>query len=420
MATRKSDDALLIAMVQAVVKHGTITQAAIALDQPRGTLSSRISDARRRNLCPELFAEIDRPKYIIKGESIFRGPDGEERGRWEKTKLAGREDEEVHHVPDPKKITKISTQYDQVGKVTQQWIAESPDAARREELWRAFGEELKADLPRVKPQKAPAGTDADLMACYPVGDHHMGMLAWAIETGGDNYDIAIAEQLLDDAFRHLTAAAPKCGLALIAFLGDFMHYDSWAAVTPAHKNLLDADGRFPKMVRAAIRSMRRSVDYALARHDRVHVIIEPGNHDPASSIFLMESLALFYEREPRVTIDTSPSRYHYFTFGKVMIGTHHGDGTKPENLPGIMAADRPEEWGRTEFRYILTGHVHSRTARDFPGCTWESMRVLAPLDGWAAQKGYRSIRDMRAIIMHREYGEVSRLTVNPKMFASAA
>ena len=82
----------------------------------------------------------------------------------------------------------------------------------------------------------------------------------------------------------------------------------------------------------------------------------------------------------------------------------------------IMAADREQAWGRTKFRYWLTGHVHNQRLWDFPGCSVESFRVLAPQDAWAFNKGYRSQRDMKAIIYHAEYGEVSRVTVNPEMF----
>lgn len=204
----------------------------------------------------------------------------------------------------------------------------------------------------------------------------------------------------------------------MVFLGDFMHYDSFVAVTPTSGHHLDADSRFPKMVRTAIRCMRYMIEGALRRHGKVHVIVEIGNHDLASSIFLMECLRNVYENEPRITIDNSPKHYHYYRFGKVLIGTHHGHGSKPEQLPLIMATDVPDLWGETEHRYIWCGHVHHTSKlKDHPGAEVESFRVLAPADAYASQKGYRSKRDMKCIVMDKSHGEIARHSVRPEMLA---
>lgn len=417
---KTTDAAILDALAIYKANGGNVTLAAAAAGVPRSTFQHYVQEARARGLGREIFEELNKPKFVMKGQSFLYNEAGDLQARWDKTKLAGREGEVVEHIPDPKKAVRISTLYDQQGKVAQQWITEKPEEAQREALWRAVAADLAKAIPRAKPLPAPKGTDADLLAVYPVGDHHMGMLAWGHETGGEDWDIAIAERTLESASSFLIETAPKCDQALIAFLGDFMHYDSWAAVTPAHGNLLDADGRFPKMVRAALRSMRKMIEHALGKHKKVHVIVEIGNHDPASSIFLMECLSSLYEKEPRVSVDTSPAHYHYFEWGALLMGTHHGHGCKPDKLPGIMAADRPEAWGRTKFHHWITGHIHNESRKDFAACVWESMRVLAPIDGWAAKNGYRGYRDMKAIVFHREHGEVVRHTVNPGMFERRA
>lgn len=353
----------------------------------------------------------------LKGTSIRYDAAGNVDQYWNKTRLQGREAEDAVQLPDPKKITKVSTLYDQQGKIAQQWVSEKPEDAQREALWVKAAKAMASELPRVEPTSAPEHVSDDLLACYPVGDHHLGMLSWKKETGA-NYDLEIGERLLMDATEHLIAAAnarQTCGRALIVFLGDFMHYDSTIAVTPAHGNPLDADGRHPMMIRVAIRSMRYMIEAALRRHRDVHVIVEIGNHDLFSSIFLMECLRSIYENEPRVTVDTSPAHYHYFEFGANLIGSHHGHGAKMDKLPLIMATDRAAEWGRTKYRYWWTGHVHHKESMDYQGCTVESFRILAPTDAWAAQKGYRSIRDMKAIVIHKKFGEVARSTVNPEM-----
>ena len=217
------------------------------------------------------------------------------------------------------------------------------------------------------------------------------------------------------ATAHLIEKSPECHTASIILLGDFLHYDSFESVTPSSRNLLDADGRFPKMLRAGIRLIRNMIQMALTKHHKVNVIVEIGNHDLSSSIFLMECLHNVYENEPRVEIDTSPMHYHYFKFGKCLVGTHHGHGTKMSQLPMVMAADRPEDWGSTKFRYWWTGHIHHDSAKDFHGVKVESFRILASEDAWAHQKGYRSMPGMKSITLHKDFGEVARNTVNPEM-----
>jgi len=333
----------------------------------------------------------------------------------------------VHPAPEGMRVSKVSTNFGPNGEVRQQWVQEKPEDAERELAWRTLADELSQSLPPAAPipwMRSPTnGLDTlsvgeDLCVAYPIGDHHMGMLAWGKECANGDYDLKIAEKLLRDATDYLVGAAPPAQTALIAVLGDFMHYDGQFPVTPTGDNMLDSDTRFPQMIRAAIRTIRYTIDRTLEKHKNVHLIIEVGNHDLYSSIFLMECLRVVYENEPRLTVDTSPRHYHYFQFGKVLVGTHHGHGAKLPDLPLIMATDVPEMWGATDHRYIWVGHVHHSQKlgyKDYVGATVETFQVLAAQDAWHSQKGYRSKRSMKSITLHREFGEVSRNSVNPEM-----
>lgn len=390
------------------------------LNIPRGPAPDSAEFAAQQGYAPEHDLTHRVPDGLtLKGASLRYNASGDVDQQWIKSRHQGIAPEDAVQLPDPKKIEKVSTYYDAQGRVGAQWVSEKHDAAHRELLWQEYAKALASELPRAEPIPAPDNATDTLAACFPVGDHHFGMMSWDKETGA-NYDLDIAEKLLFKATDYLLAASPACEKAFIVFLGDYVHFDSFDAVTPTSRNLLDADGRFPKIVRVAIRSMRYMIEATLRRHKTVHVVIEIGNHDLSSSIFLMECMANIYENEPRITIDTSPSHYHYFAFGKCLIGTHHGHGAKMEKLPLIMATDRPSEWGSAEYRYWWTGHIHSRTAQDYSGCVVESFRVLGPADAWAAQKGYRSARDMKCIVLHKDHGEVARSTVNPNMCFSEA
>jgi hypothetical protein len=312
-------------------------------------------------------------------------------------------------------LKRRSTLVDAEGNVIQAWHIESPEDKARQV---AFDEALAAmreTLPRYDAIPAPSGASSDYLNVLPIGDHHMGMLSWKYETG-ESYDLDIGERLLAQATDHLLGRLRPAARCLIAVLGDYFHYDSMIPATPNHGNVLDADGRAQKMIRAGHRTLRRMIDQAAEIHEFVHVIVESGNHDPFSSVWLQELLLTAYENTPRITVDGSPSNFHYYRFGNNLIGTHHGDKRiKPDSLGAIMAVDRRQDWGETTHQYIYTGHVHSRNAFDAHGVSVESFRILPPGDAWAHQQGYRPIRDMKAIEIHVKNGEVGRYTFTPGM-----
>ena len=80
-----------------------------------------------------------------------------------------------------------------------------------------------------------------------------------------------------------------------------------------------------------------------------------------------------------------------------------------------MACDRAKDWGETEHRFIYHGHIHHSSISEHPGVLVESFRTLAAKDAWHSSSGYRSGRDMKCIIHHKEYGEISRHTCNVAM-----
>jgi hypothetical protein len=327
----------------------------------------------------------------------------------------------THPAPDGFVVKGTSTLYDATsGEAKIQWVKTDADKVRQHEIFMEAIEALKDDLPQYEPVAPPSVTAENLMAAYVLGDHHFGMYATA-EEAGDDYDLGAARDLLMGAMDHLVLATPHCDTALLCLMGDLLHHDG-QNVTPTSRHVLDNSGRYHEMVRAAIQSVRHMVRRCLEHHAKVHIIVEIGNHDLSSSIFLMECLAAVYEADYRVTVDTSPSHFHYFRFGKVLIATHRGHGAKkPADMVAVVANDRPEDWGATRHRFCWTGHVHHKQqAKDVPGAEWESFRVLPPSDAWAANSGYRAKRDMQAIIMHREHGEVGRHVVNPSMLKGSS
>ncbi|RPI19663.1 MAG: oxidoreductase, partial [Acidobacteriales bacterium] len=310
-----------------------------------------------------------------------------------------------------------STLYDADGKVKLQWVKDKPGALSPEKIAEAIREAL-AEVPKYKALAAPSHTSKDLLTVYPIGDHHTGMYAWGEEVGAD-YDLKIAERLLVSAINHLVEIAPSSEEAVIVDVGDFTHYDTIRTETVRSHNTLDADSRYHAMIRVTLRLLVACVDSALTKHKRVTIICAPGNHNDMGAAWMIESLALYYSREKRVRVMAQAGKFFYYEFGKVLLGVTHGDTGRPEKLAGVMAADRPEEWGRTQHRHWLTGHVHNKSQLELAGVTWETFRTLAPVDAWAHAAGYRSGRDMQALVYHRKYGEVARHRFDVAMMEAA-
>jgi hypothetical protein len=313
-----------------------------------------------------------------------------------------------HTVPEGFTVRGVSTYYDEEGKPRGQWVKSTADNERREEMLReaveVLSQECKGLAPIIKPPKHVLD---DLMCIIPVGDPHFGLYVWAQECGAD-FDTDIARRLSIAAADRLIASVPHCGLGILLLLGDVTHANDQSNATPGHKHQLDVDSRYVRVIAITVETWRHIILRMKEKFGKVIGKLLPGNHDPQAVWALAYTLHAYFSNDPAIQIDLGPSKFWYHLFGNVLIGSTHGDTVKPERLPAIMAADKPQEWGAAKHRYWYTGHIHSKNAIEFPGVQWESFRTLAPADSYASTYGYRSGRDMVAIVHHREHGEIER------------
>ena len=321
--------------------------------------------------------------------------------------------------PDGYKMGKVTIQRNAIGEVERTWERMCEDTERQRELFEQSCKAAVKDLPVIVPRKAKGEYLNSIMTAYPIGDPHFGEYIWGDECGKD-WDLSIAERVHCGAMAALVESAPPSEHALVVNLGDAAHYDSMIAVTPRSGHHLDADSRYAKMVDVLIMAMRQVVESALSKHKYVHVVHVIGNHDETGAVWLSRLFAHLYSKEPRVTVETSPSVFSYYRWGKNLIGMHHGHTAKADRLGAIMATDRAQDWGETVHRYWYTGHIHHESKKEYPGCVVESFNTLAPGDSYAHSGGWRSRQNMKCIVLHKEHGEVARHTVNPDMLKGEA
>ncbi len=376
--------------------------------------SSFLPGAITVDVLEEDWKEIMPAGQRLKGNSTLHRK-GVIQHQWVKTERDSVDPPDVPKVPEGFSITDVSTNVDAQGQVRTQWTkAKQDEQTRFRKFWDACEEAAKSYEGLAASVPAPSSCNDALMTVYALGDPHIGMLAWARETGED-FDLKIAERDLIRAIDILVDRAPASKRAAFVNVGDFFHSQSDAQTTPHGGNKLDVDSRWSKVLEIGCHVQQRMVDRLLTKHQIVDVVEIPGNHDPQMAVMLALWLRSYYRNEPRVIVHDANNPYVYLRHGKTLIGISHGDGAKLDALPGIMAADRPEDWGTTLFRVWITGHVHHDQEKEFPGCTVRSIRTLATRDFWHHWRGYRSMQSLTSTTYDSEWGEQDRATVGLRL-----
>lgn len=317
-------------------------------------------------------------------------------------------------LPEGQKVRGVSTLVDHDGNIKGQWIKTREDLSQANILLQEAAEAACSKIKREKPVAAPKSVQDDLLNLFVITDYHIGMRSWPEETG-EEWDTQIAEDMLYRWFSSAIQTAPKAHTAVFAQIGDFIHYDGLEAVTPNSGHVLDADTRYQKLVRVAIRTVRRIVRDLLKTHQHVHMIMADANHDEAGSAWLREVFYALYDDEPRVTVDRSADTYYCYQWGETALFFHHGHKRKPEAIDKVFAGKFRDVFGQTKHCYAHMGHWHHEKVMETALMMVRQHRTLAAKDAYASRGGYLAGRSADVVTYHKEYGEVARVTISPEM-----
>ena len=364
-------------MLEAIIEHGEQKKAAKALGVTANAVGKALRRVKKRAGVQNYTTEFGNERVLREGFTV------------KKTSQCRNKD----------------------GEIILDWVTSEPEKERQFDLLKEAAVALAEPIRGMaKPIKSPIKINDDFMACYVIADAHLGMYAWGDEASED-YDLDIAEKVINESMAELVESAPPTKTALIANLADYFHADNSENKTLRSGNVLDVDSRWAKVLQVGVSVYRNVINLALTKHEKVVVKSAIGNHDDHSVFCLAMMMAAYFENEPRVEIVLPINPYAYHVFGKNLIGIHHGN-IKTDRLPGIMANDKPVEWGATIYRVFLGGHLHHRQVKEFPGCTVELFRSIAANDAWGHGAGYRSGRSMECIIYEADGGEHGRRVVN--------
>lgn len=371
MPTPSLTNEICLEAIRLVEQHGTMTAAADASGIDRRTLGHRYHTGVKRGLNDELVAAA----------------------------------------PSGHRIRGVSTNYTGDGKIISQWVKTTRNEVPIEEIIDRLSGAFADVGTRAPLIPRPKKLNGDLLTVYPLIDWHIGLLAWARETG-ENYDLKIARQTIMSAMSGLIDATPPAEQAIVLGIGDMLHFDGYDPVTPASKHQLDTDGRYPLVLDTAADMVEETIELALAKHGTVLARILPGNHDPVSSVALALMLKRIFRGHKRVTIDSSHSYQWWHRVGKVFLGATHGDKTKMKDMPLLMAADRPDDWAASKYRRVYTGHFHSEKSFEEGGVIVSCMRTPVARDAFHSFNRWRSGRSVYSETFKLDGSEAAAIQMN--------
>jgi hypothetical protein len=322
-------------------------------------------------------------------------------------------------LPAGRFMGKVTVQREKDGSVVREWQRQMPQA---EELAAVFDDLTKVmqsaitPLPLIDVTVTHDMYPTPTLTLYPIVDVHLGMYAWAKESG-ENYDLEIAKTQFLKSTSDLMRMSPNSDEGLIVVLGDFFHADNNNAQTERSHNHLDVDGRHDKVLHLGTELLIWTIDMALQKHEKVTVKVMRGNHDPYASKALAMALYFRYQGQnnERVTIDRSPLDMWSYQFGQVMLSFTHGDNVKAGDMSGAMAANEAEMWGKTKYRYGFSGHFHKSKAfgvDEKHGAISEVLPAFTAKDAWNKSMGHSSLRTITSQTFGWDTGRMFRQEVN--------
>lgn len=236
-------------------------------------------------------------------------------------------------------------------------------------------------------------------------DCHCGRLVWGEETGGDNYDSNIAEDLFYKATNDLLSKVDLNRVEKIIFplIGDFFNSDGGKNATTAGTPMTQ-DSRWQKIFVKGCEMICNVVDQ-ISQIAPVEIVVVLGNHDEELIQHLGYYLNAWYRNNENVSIDCRPLARKYKTFGKNLLGFVHGDGGKITELGNTMSFECPKEWGESKYRLFLAGHLHQQIVHELKSVVVKVLPSLVATDPWHFHKNFVGCyRAAEAIVLDKEGG----------------
>lgn len=269
--------------------------------------------------------------------------------------------------------------------------------------------ELQNYIPKYPKIKRKENNQNKRLFVFDPADIHIGKLCSAFEVG-EAYNNQIAVQRVLKGCKGILNEIKENSIDKILFVigNDILHIDN-AKRTTTSGIPQDTDGMWHTNFLIAKQLYVDIVEILISIAD-VHVVYNPSNHDYTNGFFLAQVIETHFKDCKNVTFDTTIAHRKYFVYGNNLIGTTHGDGAKPQDLPLLMA-NESKYWSNCKHKYIYTHHMHHKISKDYMSVCVETLRSPSGTDSWHHRNGYQHApKAIEGYIHDKEHGQVQRLT----------
>ena len=276
-----------------------------------------------------------------------------------------------------------------------------------------FEKELFAYIDNKKIQypaiKYPKFKDANLLVINPA-DIHIGKLASEFESNDPHNNELIIKRVKDGILGILQKSKGFDVDKILFIIGnDILHVDNTKRTTTSGTPQ-DTDGMWFENFLLA-QKLYIEVIEMLVQVAPLHIQFDSSNHDYTNGFFLAQTINAWFRNSKNITFNVSIAHRKYFTYGKNLIGTTHGDGAKEVDLPLAMAQEASEHWHNCPHRYFYTAHIHHKKSKDYGSVCVESFRSPSGTDSWHHRNMYQHApKAIEAFIHHKEQGQIARIT----------
>lgn len=384
--------------------------------------------AKRKTLAASVASKLPPPKPAADAEQVTQRQDGDSLEARSTSRRIKTVDDLLRH------IEADMTRFEVAASEATKWECGDGDGGTIElhrvfvrlkpkggpttiEVVEAMIDAAKREIRRIPKKVYRQPTRDGLWQVLVISDTHFGAYSWSKTTGGSDYDLDLAEQLVGKAGAELVAVgdAHKPTRRTIAFLGDLFHYDTPSGTTTGGTPL-ERDGRLQKMIQVGCDSLLGIVERSAASAP-TDVVIVNGNHDEVLTWAFQRILVERFRGSKAVTIKPDFLSRQYLTHGRNLLGFTHGHKAK-RKLPQIMALEQREAWSRSTYREWHTGHLHHQAAEHnkpldtLDGVIVRTAPTICPPDDWHSANGFLGARQACETFLYSPDGGLRSMHVS--------
>lgn len=188
---------------------------------------------------------------------------------------------------------------------------------------------------------------------------------------------------------------------LITLHGDYFHVDNLLGTT--EKGTKVDDINLYQAVQDGHDFIASIIETSLKNCPCVKLVYLPGNHAPSNDMIFTMGLKKLY---PDLEVDDAPSDFKHAWLGPHSIFMHHGDKrSDPRKLLEVFISRYAKEWGESNSRYLITGHLHHEKSLSVAGMTHYQVMSPSKASSYETKNGFNT---SEAGMMLFEFDDVKR------------